>query len=124
MCIALRQSVRREVLSEHSHWQVATRQFGFPKLVMGQRIAIDRLGFTSMYNEIGLPVPIQIQFAERDAAFGWFLKDPRGYRPAMPLHFAGKTAIYRDQFHIALPSFLAASRMRSETASGAENTGK
>jgi hypothetical protein len=72
---------------------------------VGQRIAIDSLGFTTVHSEIRLPIPIQIQSAKRDATSDWFLKDPRGYRPTMPLHLAGKTVIQRDQFHIALPSF-------------------
>src|SRR5215469_16249320 len=98
---------------------------------MGQRIAIDRLGFTTVHGEIGLLVSIQIQFVKGDTAANRFLKNSRGYRPAMPLHLAGEAAIQRDQFHIATfflkePSAepLAASSMSLQTASGAESTGK
>ena len=67
-----------------------------------------------MHSEIRLPIP-QIQSTKRDATSDWFHKDPRGYRPTMPLHLAGKTAIQRDQFHIALPSFATPLALSSES---------
>src|SRR5215467_560922 len=82
--ITLWRKVDREIFTKHSHRQIAARQFPFPVVVMSKRIAVDRFVFSSVHGEIGLPVAIQVQFAQCNRASDWLFEYAGDNRATMP----------------------------------------
>ena len=66
---------------------------------MLQRICVNRLTRTAMHRQVGLPVAIQIEFAEGDRTVHRHLEDGRADALAHPDHFTRQPYVDRHNLH-------------------------
>lgn len=60
---------------------------------MFERVTIHSLVFASVDGKIGLPVAIKVEFAKRDPAVDWLLKDSGAHIHVVPGHFARQSDV-------------------------------
>ena len=94
-----RQSLGRKVFAEHSPGQFHIRQFLLPEFVMHKLVAVNSFVNATVHAQVGLPVPVQVHFAESNAPRYRRFKDSGGHRLAMPHHLARHAYVYRNQLH-------------------------
>jgi hypothetical protein len=71
----LAQALSCEILAEHTHRECVTCQVPFPVLVVLNWVAIDSFVLASMHGKIRLPVAIQIECSQGNAALDMLFID-------------------------------------------------
>lgn len=77
-----------------------------PVIVVFDGISVDGLVRASVHGKVGLPVSIEVQLSQYHPVRNRFLEDPRAHRHPLPLNFAGKPYVYREEFDLTRHCFL------------------
>ena len=89
----LLQAIGREVFSKNSRRQLAAGQLSLPVVVVCDRVAVNGFVLAAVDAEVRLTVTVQIELAQRDAAFDRLLVDGRGHVSPVPRHLPGQSGV-------------------------------
>src|SRR5215475_13981834 len=91
--LALHQTFRRQILTEHSPGQIKPGQFTAPEMIMFRRVCVDGFFWAAVDFQIGLKITIEVVFPRGDAPRDGLFENSRRDDTVLPEDFARKTNV-------------------------------